>query len=128
MELIYSVWQVKPAELVPRFWSASDLIRDHVHAQFGHGSISAIRRTVQETALLCLDDVGVHATRGPETDAYLDLLTWRRGRPMIATGNLAPAALATVLDDRIVSRICSGVIIACEGPDRRLSDAITIHA
>jgi DNA replication protein DnaC len=70
--------------------------------------------------LVVLDELG---TRGQVTDHHYDcvqrLLNAREGKPLVCCSNLRLADLATVYDDRIVSRLSAGTVLWLEGADRR---------
>ena len=92
------------------------------------GKYGAVKNNLEQCPLICLDDVGAREMTGPQSDALLYFMNMRGTKPLIITGNYAPGKLAAFMDDRIVSRICSGVVIEVEGDDRRLENAIVLKA
>jgi len=90
--------------------------------------VGAFMNSFKDMNLICLDDIGVRESTQPQTDALLTFLNTRGERPLIVTGNLAPASLAEVLDSRVVSRLCAGVVIEVTGRDQRLDNTISLKA
>ena len=87
-----------------------------------------IKNTVRDADLIVLDDIATREPTAAQLDALLAILNWRGKKPLIATGNAAPAELANFIhDDRVVSRLCAGVIIEVAGHDRRLAGALNFR-
>jgi DNA replication protein DnaC len=93
-----------------------------------HDRGAAILRTVEEAALVVLDDIATREPTWAQREALLAILDARAGRPMVLTGNLSIEQLAEVVDDRAASRICAGTIIEVTGKDRRLAAATLVRA
>lgn len=92
------------------------------------GRLGAVKNSLEQCSLIVLDDVGARDMTGPQLDALLFLLNMRKSKPMIITGNLSPEKLEATMDDRIVSRVCSGVLIEVVGEDQRIQKAIVMKA
>ena len=75
--------------------------------------------------LLVLDDLAAGSATEFERAALLRLVDSRVNSwlPTIITSNLAPGALAAAVDDRLASRLASGVVVRVDGPDRRIKKA-----
>ena len=125
MALIFERWAESACG--PAWWDASKFILDFTRAR-GEGSVGAFMNSFKDMNLICLDDIGVRESTQPQTDALLTFLNTRGERPLIVTGNLAPASLAEVLDSRVVSRLCAGVVIEVTGRDQRLDNTISLKA
>ena len=83
-----------------------------------------IRHSLQDAALIVLDDIASRAPTGPQLDGLRMILEYRRGKPLIITSNLGPDSLETVLDDRCASRICGGWCHEFKDGNKRLQGAI----
>jgi DNA replication protein DnaC len=109
------------------YWPAAKVVGDLVMARVD-GTAGRIKRTIEDADLIVLDDI---ATREPTTaqlDALYSVLLWRENKPLVITCNYSPARLSEVMDQRIASRACRGVVIECTGKDRRLSSAMVLRA
>ena len=75
--------------------------------------------------LLALDDLAACGGTDYERAGLLRLVDGRvnSGLPTIITSNLSPGSLATAVDDRLASRLASGVVVRVDGPDRRIKKA-----
>jgi len=78
-------------------------------------------RLAGRAALVVLDELGC---RERVSDWHYEqvkgVLDARAGRPLVVISNLAPGKLATLYDDRIVSRLGCGTIVELGGKDRRV--------
>ena len=92
------------------------------------GKLSAVKNSLEACPLVILDDIATRDLTGPQMDAMLYLLNIRCKRPLIVTCNFSPAALSSIMDDRIVSRVSAGVVIEVTGEDRRVSQSVEIKA
>lgn len=75
--------------------------------------------------LLVLDDIGVRALTEWGHDFLLSVVDarWAAGRPILATSNLDPAGLSSVLEERICSRLRGSCeLVSVGGQDMR-----TVH-
>lgn len=121
---LYQRWS---AGLIEPWWiSAPDFLLKAAAAR-GQGEAARLNNTIRDTPLICLDDVGVREPTGAQLDALLNMLDQRAGKPLIVTGNLAPELLVDVLDNRVVSRLCAGVVIEVLGEDQRLKDTFMLR-
>ena len=110
------------------FWDCGKACRDLVCARANYEEWQ-MRRKIQGAGLIVLDDVATREPTGAQLDALLSIINWRSGSPLIVTGNASPAQLAEFIhDDRVVSRLCAGVIIEVTGKDKRLQSALPIKA
>ena len=108
------------------FWDCGKACRSLVCARANYEEWQE-KRKIQCASIIVLDDVATREPTGPQLDALLSIINWRAGSPLIATGNASPAELADyVHDDRVVSRLCAGVIIEVTGRDKRLQTALNI--
>lgn len=107
------------------FLYAPQFIPDFVHARVEHRA-GGMLNSLRDASLVFLDDVATREMTVPQTEALLLTLEKREGKPLIMTGNLSPQKLGECLDDRIASRICAGVVIEINGPDRRLEKTVVI--
>ncbi len=91
---------------------------------YGEGKLftDELWELIENTRLVTVDDIG---TRTSISDHHYDalkiLLDRRDYKPLVLTGNLDPAALATLYDERIASRITAGTVINLAGVDRRIA-------
>lgn len=110
------------------YWTMPDLCDQLIQIQKGHlrGEHGIILprnfwNGIAASPLLVLDEIGC---RERASDHHYECLKAaldaRHGRPLLAISNLDPAALARVYDDRIVSRLAAGTILALGGKDRRI--------
>lgn len=108
------------------FWDCGRVCRDLVAARV-EGREGPLKNTLRDADLIVLDDIATREPTGPQLDALLAILNWRGAKPLITTGNAAPEELANILhDDRVVSRLCAGVIIEVAGKDRRLQGTLNL--
>ena len=104
---------------------ADDLLEDL--SQIRRTSLDReLRNQVRGCRLLCLDDLGVRVPNEYMGSQLFDLLEARRGKPLVVTSNhplgrMAGQAtpLSELYDDRIISRLAAGTVIAMLGSDRR---------
>lgn len=82
---------------------------------------SNVFATIRNASLVCFDDIGLRSPSDAMYDVLYQFINLRAGKPTMLTGNLKPAEVAKVYDDRIASRILSGCLIEVAGKDRRLS-------
>jgi len=76
---------------------------------------------IRKMGLMVIDEIGTRDASPHRYDALLRLLDTRNGLPLILTGNIEPGeALARIYDERVQSRIASGVIVHVTGNDRRM--------
>lgn len=114
------------------WWRASDLVRTIMDCRrssdgfiefLRHGVIVdiceiRIMQDVDDCGLLVIDDLGTRMTEA-QSQALLDILDARAGRPMTITGNFIPGELAERMDERIVSRVLAGTVIHVKDESRR---------
>lgn len=113
----YAFW---PAGWGSFFWSAAKIVNDIIDAQFNH-TVQRIVNTVQKADLIVVDDIVDRNMTDARCAALCDLINWRKGKPLILTGNFTPDQLTEcVPSDRLVSRILSGKALAFQGPDMRV--------
>lgn len=87
---------------------------------------TAFRRLWHAADLAVLDQFGGAGKHGPgQTQAILDLLDVREGRPTIVVSNIPPDQLQEVFDAQIRSRIEGGTKVEFRGPDFRVARART---
>ena len=86
-------------------------------------SKSGYWKRMQSTGLLVIDEIGTREATGHRFDTLLTILESRKGKPLILTGNLMPDKIATVYDERVLSRIFAGTLVEFTGKDRRFNGA-----
>ena len=106
----------------PWWCEASKIIPEFVKRRI-EGGASAVQNSIRDCGLIVLDDVAIRECTPAQAEAFLMFINLRGRKPFICTGNIHPTKLSTILDDRIASRLTSGVMIGVEGSDRRLEDA-----
>ncbi len=129
MACVYRHWPKKMLyhyDLTKIHWfDAGKLCRDVVYARADRDE-GRIINTMRDAHLIVVDDIGTREPTASQLDAILAILEWRGRKPMIVTGNCNPVELKTLLDDRIASRLTSGVLIEFGGNDLRLDGAVAI--
>ncbi len=114
--LIYADWSGWAC-----FWPAAKIVGDIQDAQFNK-NVQPIINTVESASLIVVDDIVDRNMTDARCAALCDLINWRKGKPLILTGNFNPDELTKcVPSDRLVSRILSGKALAFQGPDMRLA-------
>ncbi len=106
------------------WWPAGTVISEIVERRF-NGGIGQIQRSVEDACLIVLDDIVDRGMTDARRAALQDLINWRRGQPMIMTGNFSPDELPTITDDRTTSRILAGSALKFGGKDLRI-EGLTI--
>lgn len=72
--------------------------------------------------LVAIDELGLRGTpTESEFDGVKRLLDLRPGKPLVLVSNLSIGELASTYDERIVSRMSRGTVLAMSGEDRRLA-------
>ena len=104
------------------YWTATDYVRLTFHAEFGRVEVSPgeLKRIVCKAALIVIDELD-RATDAKDSrvEAILDLVDWRKGRPLVLISNGPPEKVAVIYGKRLSSRMSAGVILRVDGPDRR---------
>lgn len=106
-----------------KFWNQADLNIKWQDELAKWKTTKHLLEDIVSIPLLVLDDVG---TRKP-TDAFMDFLyviadkryDSRDKCGTIITTNLNSNSLREMFGDAFVSRVASGIIVRCDGPDRR---------
>ncbi len=115
--LIYADWQGWAC-----FWPAAKIVGDIIDAQFNK-NVQPIINTIETADLIVVDDIVDRNMTDARCAALCDLINWRKGKPMILTGNFSPNELPKIVpSDRLVSRILSGRAQGFEGPDMRIAN------
>lgn len=131
--VIYRAWPATPRENPVVWVSATAEIRRLTSAWFSGTTVVGIDekghaiyrgeewivRRARDAALMVFDDIGVKTPTDSQFEALLTLVDARAGKPTIYTSNLDPDVLVKIFDDRLVSRMCSGMTLKIAGPDRR---------
>lgn len=122
-------WQIEPEVIKayePQFWRCSELITKLIDAKFNHGE-AKFKREYQDAGLVVLDDVADRGASDARRAALLDLMEWRKGMPLVVTGNFSPLpprgqpSLSDILNEgRTVSRILEGQVFEFDGKDLRM--------
>lgn len=94
---------------------------------------SSIYKKVSEYPLLCLDELGSSKQSDKHREKLNNILDHRKGKPLIVTTNLSSERFEEVYDARTHSRLWGGsegegVVILCDGPDRRMVGTTVIKA
>lgn len=110
------------------WWDCGEITRRLAMMRKEGDGDEILKRSVNDCDLIVIDDIGTRAPTDPQLDALRDIIAWRRDKPLIVTGNLKPSDLRQVVDDRVASRLCEGVLIEVVGTDKRLERAKLIKA
>jgi DNA replication protein DnaC len=70
---------------------------------------------------LVIDDLGVTTLTANQSDALLQAINLRHGKPLVVTTNCTESTLAEMVGERISSRLRAGYAFRLGGPDRRIS-------
>ncbi len=82
------------------------------------------RQTWRNVDLAVMDQFGMAGKQGPgQTQAILDLLDSREGKPTILVSNLPPDELLATFDAQIRSRVEAGTKVEFRGTDYRIQTA-----
>lgn len=137
--LVYRTWRVSANRPGTVRWRRCDTILDEIlKARFSDGvtvetpggdlvkmTESGLFNMFGAADLAVLDDIGTSKLNDERYAALLRLLDSRVGKPTLITSNKGPDELAGsseapgVYDNRIVSRLCAGLVISVSGDDRR---------
>ena len=108
-------------EAQPRYFNAEALYSRWVdHSR--EGTLTDFTTLISECGLLVLDDLG----QGDISDSHkrwLYAIVNRRLEaelPIVATTNLSGKEFIAIFGEAIVSRLCSGIVVAMKGRDHRL--------
>jgi DNA replication protein DnaC len=74
-----------------------------------------------DVGLLIVDEIGTGMSHEWRREMLWKVLEFRKGRPLLLTGNLSPGGLLDQFDARIQSRILAGAVIELVGSDKRLT-------
>lgn len=123
------IWKFEKYEIIqdePCFFSASTVISDLVEARM-RGGTHKIQNTFERSTLIVLDDIVDRGLSDARRAALLDLFEWRKGKPLILTGNFPvvssdnqPTLADVVQDERIISRMLEGAVLEFGGKDLRM--------
>lgn len=131
----YMRWQGNPV----RWYRATDIVGDVLKCRTS--ASQAIVRTkndrsweeteekiyekIESASFVAFDDLGIREPTQAGFEVLFRMIESRKDKPTIYTSNLRPEQLRDVYDDRIVSRLCAGMRISRDGPDRRLAKGVT---
>lgn len=110
----------------PRFLPAVELFLELKQTFGSDGSESEILDIYSRVPLLCIDDVGAERISDWSRQSLYTLIDrrYREMKQTIITSNLSLDEIATLIDDRIASRIVEmGIVIKLSGEDYRLKQA-----
>ena len=114
-------------DLVVEYATLDDFV-DQLHGAIASGQAEAFKRRYQSIGVLLLDDVQF-LTGKPETQSeMLRVLNALQasGRQVVMTSDRPPSEIADV-DERLVTRLCGGLIVDIGAPDYETRVAILRH-
>jgi predicted ATPase len=85
-------------------------------------------RIVEESQLLCIDDIGLRSPTDAGYEIVFKLINAREDRPTFYTSNHGESDVARVYGRRISSRLLGGTVITCTGVDRREQRRVRVTA
>jgi DNA replication protein DnaC len=109
-----------PVDLLPRLF-VLPLVLDRMRDLIENGGDEALARKLRLARLAVIDDWGAERRTDWTADVVLRIVVERytAQRPTIFTTNQSPDEIFRS-EPRLASRLLSGLVIQCEGPDRRL--------